>query len=358
MVLDKGSCFQSKLSMIILSLMLLIIHQTTGLLQSHNSYKKLSTRLSMTQELSSSSLLSVDDILSMVSSDSTKNTPSTQKIISEWINAKGEIYRKDHPESTTLDDSNIFGNYDVAYVNPAVNNPGGNPAGGGYRSSLGRIFYQLDGIYQHILPSDGITVINYIRGRLLGLFTLSVILKGKAQQISETDRERLSKTYNSNLSKASVSAIFEPPVLGLALRLFSKSRADDKILMTLRIGPTSNVVLDTPHVCDKVRLGRGSRGSDFIFKRTVDPSAEIYKSILNKKPLSAKKIGTLLLTIGTGSLAYGLRHCRVVLPLCIDKLPIAIGAPIFLAVFPMDFNFIALPAFPMDFYNEGKADIV
>ena len=37
--------------------------------------------------------------------------------------------------------------------------------------------------------------------------------------------------------------------------------------VNLAVGPTSSVVLTTTYLDDRVRLGRGSRGSSFVFTR-------------------------------------------------------------------------------------------
>lgn len=52
-----------------------------------------------------------------------------------------------------------------------------------------------------------------------------------------------------------VKVIFEPPVLSLFGNIF------------LPIGPPSSVVLTTTYVDERVRLGKGSRGSLFVFTR-------------------------------------------------------------------------------------------
>ena len=46
---------------------------------------------------------------------------------------------------------------------------------------------------------------------------------------------------------------------------------------TFQLGQPSSVILDTPYVDPIVRLGRGSRGSTFVFTRTTDPAAESWK---------------------------------------------------------------------------------
>lgn len=52
--------------------------------------------------------------------------------------------------------------------------------------------------------------------------------------------------------------VFEPPVLSLGSSVH------------LRIGPPSSVVLTTTYLDQRVRLGKGSRGSLFVFTRGGD----------------------------------------------------------------------------------------
>ena len=58
--------------------------------------------------------------------------------------------------------------------------------------------------------------------------------------------------------KDTVKVFFDPPVLGLPFGI----RA--------RIGPKSSVVLKTTYVDERVRIGKGSRGSLFVFTRGYD----------------------------------------------------------------------------------------
>lgn len=264
---------------------------------------------------------------------------------------------------TVLDDENLYGNYDVTFVTTLkASKQQGNPAGGNFRGSLGRFIYDNEGLYQHILREEDVNsddnigeegsvksseddavaplkesievvpkyvpgnvlvdilipkealiadkepsseeikapiekpikikkqsrvyAINYITGKLFRFLTVSVILKGAVQKITETERTQMTAKYGTTLSPGTVRADFEPPLITIGG-------------LGIRIGPNSNVVLDTPYLDDKIRLGMGARGSAFIFKRTKDSRANNWKIDINRKPVNAKFLGFLLISFGS-----------------------------------------------------------
>ena len=299
---------------------------------------------------------SVEEILLSISnSDAGANaSKELQRSISAWSIIKSNEYAeslvklneiKGHPieggvtntednELTALDDENLFGNYDVAFVSTiSAKKQEGNPAGGNFRGSFGRFIYQNEGIYQHILkendinygseiienkestvsvdinntmknisqehslevdvikPEDSppvksrILAINYITGKLFKIFPVSVILKGVVSKISKSECSELTAKYGTLLSSGTVRADFESPLISLGK-------------YSVRIGPNSNVVLDTPYLDKNIRLGLGARGSAFIFKKTNDKKAENWKIDIQRKPLNAKMLGFSLIFLG------------------------------------------------------------
>ena len=255
---------------------------------------------------------------------------------------EGGVTNTDDNELTALDDENLFGNYDVAFVSTiSAKKQEGNPAGGNFRGSFGRFIYQNEGIYQHILkendidydsgiiktkestvfgdidnitndvvpegtsknvsqePSPEVAVIkqedspvksrilaiNYITGKLFRIFPVSVILKGVVSKISKSECTELTAKYGTLLSSGTVRADFESPLISLGK-------------YSVRIGPNSNVVLDTPYLDKNIRLGLGARGSAFIFKKTNDKKADNWKIDIQRKPLNAKKLGFSLIFVG------------------------------------------------------------
>ena len=250
---------------------------------------------------------------------------------------------------TVLDDEKIFGNYDVTYVSTLkASKQQGNPAGGNFRGSIGRFIYENDGLYQHIIREDDLTketdinysgtkntndgkmielkrrteddvigessqqvvnnvsreaivsqieskkkdkqsrivVVNYISGKLFRFLTVSVILKGILERITDNDRLSLTAKFGTVLSPGTIRADFDSPLITIGG-------------VGIRIGPNSNVVLDTPYLDDKIRLGMGARGSSFIFKRTLEESANNWKVDIKRKALPAKSAGVFLLFFGT-----------------------------------------------------------
>ena len=264
---------------------------------------------------------------------------------------------------TVLDDENLYGNYDVTFVSTLkASKQQGNPAGGNFRGTFGRFIYENEGLYQHILKEEDVNsddniegqgsdkaieedavaslmesienvpeivaenlvdnfipkeslltekessseeikslteepiskiekqsrvyAINYITGKLFRFLTVSVILKGAVQKITEMERTQMTAKYGTALSPGTVRADFEPPLISIGG-------------VSIRIGPNSNVVLDTPYLDDKIRLGMGARGSAFIFKRTQDNRANNWKIDIKRKPVNAKFLGFLLLSFGT-----------------------------------------------------------
>jgi len=167
----------------------------------------------------------------------------------------------------------IFDNYNVAYVSSGASQRG-NPAGGRYRGALGRKLFQTTNLFQHILKPN--LVVNMVQFKIFGLLPGCTTLKGTFQQQGD---------------KNTVRALFNPPRL-----TFGKSGR-----FTLELGPSSSVVLSTPYLDKRVRIGKGGRGSLFVFTRT-DASqmeaAEVWKTYTETKPVGGKLVGGVLAACG------------------------------------------------------------
>ena len=137
------------------------------------------------------------------------------------------------------------------------------------------------------------SVINVVKGRLLNFFVLYVILDGYAKSLMFEERQKLYQKYGNKLTEGTVKAFFLPPLLGIGLY-------NSKNLFTFRFGPPSDVVLDTTYLDDTFRLGRGSRGSTFIFKRLgeSDNNVNDYKRVMATKPFNGRLLGVILTAIG------------------------------------------------------------
>jgi hypothetical protein len=100
-----------------------------------------------------------------------------------------------------------------------------------------------------------------------------------------------------------VKAFFQPPLLGLGL--YNKNK-----YLTFRVGPKSDVVLDTIYLDETFRLGRGSRGSTFIFQRLGEFDQQIYsyKKVLETKVVNSKLLGTILSIIGFSMIKFGSKN--------------------------------------------------
>ncbi|PNH04276.1 putative plastid-lipid-associated protein 8, chloroplastic, partial [Tetrabaena socialis] len=133
----------------------------------------------------------------------------------------------------------LWGNYNVAYTSVGKSQENGQPAGGRFRGRIGRTLFRTAGLFQSVLQPDIAT--NKVEFRLFGCIPGYVGLRGKVVPQGE--------------GGDTVAVLFEPPVLCVANSLH------------LRIGRPSSVVLSTTYLDERVRLGKGSRGSLFVFTR-------------------------------------------------------------------------------------------
>ncbi|PKA50836.1 putative plastid-lipid-associated protein 8, chloroplastic [Apostasia shenzhenica] len=108
--------------------------------------------------------------------------------------------------------------------------------GGGYRSSLGRVFLNTKEMVQVVEAPD--IVKNKVSFSILGLLDGEVSLKGKLRVMDEKW----------------IQVIFEPPELKIGSLGF-------------QYGGESEVKLEISYIDEKIRLGKGSRGSLFVFSR-------------------------------------------------------------------------------------------
>jgi hypothetical protein len=159
-----------------------------------------------------------------------------------------EALTEDGRGKDPIDAEAIFGFYDVAYVSVGADQVG-QPAGGRFRSPLGRFLFKTIGLEQNLFKPNRIE--NRVAFTLLGCLPGEVTLEGTFAPLEGNNDGR------------TVEASFGPPGISVA--------SGPK----LRIGPKSKVVLSTTYLDDKVRLGKGSRGSLFVFKKKSAEQAEI-----------------------------------------------------------------------------------
>ncbi|KXZ55844.1 hypothetical protein GPECTOR_2g1395 [Gonium pectorale] len=138
-----------------------------------------------------------------------------------------------------LENPLLWGNYNVAYTSVGRSGQQGEPAGGRFRGRIGRALFRTAGLFQSVLKPDLAT--NKVEFKLFGCLPGYVGLRGRVMPVGEQGD--------------TVQVLFEPPVLTVADKLH------------LRIGGFSSVVLSTTYLDERVRLGKGSRGSLFVFTR-------------------------------------------------------------------------------------------
>ncbi|KAK6927785.1 Plastid lipid-associated protein/fibrillin conserved domain [Dillenia turbinata] len=124
----------------------------------------------------------------------------------------------------------IFGEWDVVYCSRPTS------PGGGYRSALGRLIFKTKEMIQVVEAPD--IVKNKVCFTALGFLDGEVSLKGKLTVLDEKW----------------IQVVFEPPELKVGS-------------LELKYGFESEVKLAITYIDDKIRLGKGSKGSLFVFQR-------------------------------------------------------------------------------------------
>lgn len=212
----------------------------------------------------------VDTILSKIANtDAGSDLGPEEK---EAVDAMIEGLEKDYLSNPLrpLDDPTIFDNYEVSYVSSGGKQEG-NPAGGRWRGALGKYIFRTTGLYQNLLKDN--LVVNIVGFRFLSLLQGLVVLKGTFAAIDRPDFVR---------------ATFERP--RLCLKFLGLKAAFD-------IGPTSAVELDCAYLDDRIRLGRGSRGSRFVFERTQDEAATAWEEVVAMQTTSTANVLFFLLIV-------------------------------------------------------------
>eukprot|EP00978_Attheya_sp_CCMP212_P023229 scaffold70598_cov60-Attheya_sp.AAC.6 len=334
------------------------IHSKYGLKQSHTARSHLSASVIATH--SDSSEL-VDDLLHAVATSSNEDSDSpdldaVEQSIPLLIESLEESFQHS-PSTSSSDDVNeedeelnrrfkpLLGLYNVMYV--LSKKAGENPVGGKWTrrarsekksASQGRTmessrvgWLALRHAYQHLLPIEESNSTNHIVSKtavaravnvivldiLWNRFRIHVLLEGLAIPLfsnapknqADTNTNLVANTTNvvtaEELSNLAVEAKFDSPRI-----LFSrpKGRKEEsgeyKVLMHVQLGPKSSVILDTTHVDDRIRIGKGgTSGTRFIFGRVPSSKtfqATEYQSLLLQKPNPLRKRG-LVARLGLGS---------------------------------------------------------
>jgi hypothetical protein len=226
----------------------------------------------------------------------------------------------------------ILGNYNVTYTLPPEDKSDDRPVGGKWsRNPL----FSIQRSYQHLVqptqvqgaaPSDNSAVkeksatsvaqvVNVIVVRFL-LWTVHVILRGDAYALSADERSLIvlgRRTLAASLSDRTVRADFDPPRIIVSTRVIAPFRrrhspqVAEKALVSVSLGPQSSVVLDTPYCDSRIRIGKGSKGSLFVFSRlnpdddkssTAFAESDAWRELLQIRP-----VGKLPLLVVLGSMS-------------------------------------------------------
>ena len=193
----------------------------------------------------------------------------------------------------------IFGDYDVSYVSTGGRQIG-NPAGGRFRGGLGSALFRTVGLEQNLYEPD--VVVNRVAFLVFGLIPGEVVLQGTFAPVeveAETAAEaaaardaargngiasarrkarRLKKKKRARDGAFAVARDAENEKYagdGMTVRArFESPRITLGGLPAFSVGPKSSVVLSTTYLDEDVRLGKGSRGSLFVFARKSAAQAE------------------------------------------------------------------------------------
>ena len=192
----------------------------------------------------------------------------------------------------------VLGNYNVTHVIPSK--PNEKPVGGKWSRGPAQALLKTRRTLQHLLaPKQTKSVaeaVNVISLSALGdLFRIHVILRGDAFSMTPLERHDVIQTRQTpgGLSPRTVRADFDAPRIIVARGKTS--------LVNLSVGPSSSVVLDTPYCDERIRIGKGSRGSWFIFKPCLDDEAKEWKGWIEQRPVrKSKALAVLAATLGIG----------------------------------------------------------
>ena len=176
----------------------------------------------------------------------------------------------------------LFGYYNVSCT--LTTRPKENPVGGKWTRRSRINFWVIRRTLQHILPRRPGGLVNAVAQAvniiqldlLFGAMPVWIVLRGDVVPLindventideekgtGRTRRRRQSPPLLPQLSSRAVRAYFDRPRIAFGRWTFS-------------FGPTSSVVLDTPYVDSRIRIGKGgTSGTLFVFSRVAEEDAE------------------------------------------------------------------------------------
>jgi hypothetical protein len=199
--------------------------------------------------------------------------------IDDLIGQLSSTSSSDSSTTTTPDFDSLIGYYNVSYT--LTTRPDDNPVGGKWTRS--QRLWKIRRTLQHILPlavenddnnnnsTNPLAVAQVINVVILDclwcLLPIFIVLRGDAVPLSQDDpnkqEESKTKKLLPDLSPITVRAYFDRPRIALGKRL------------VFSLGPTSSVVLDTPYIDHRIRIGKGgTSGSKFVFARILDENGD------------------------------------------------------------------------------------
>ena len=252
----------------------------------------------------------------LASSSTCTTTTGTQQ-----QQTKDDVIKIDNNNDNNTDGNlfnDLIGYYNVSYTLTARTND--NPVGGKWTRN--QKLWRIKRTMQHVLLPTTTTstqqkssnnnnnvvaqVVNAIYLECLwGLIPIWIVLRGDAipldqdinnnNNVQEQYKKKKREKLVPNLTKRTVRAYFDKPRIGIGKKFI------------LTFGPTSSVVLDTPYVDNRIRIGvGGTSGTKFVFTRILEDDDDIvakegWKWLLDKKPettmMITKRKATIIMSI-------------------------------------------------------------
>lgn len=213
-----------------------------------------------------------DEILVNQLIESVEQRGDSQSSAEDDQNIKAVIHQLTRNNSTDVDFDALIGYYNVSCTLTA--RPKDNPVGGKWtRRGSTQNLWVIRRTLQHVLPKrpNGLAnavaqAVNVIRLDLLfGWIPVWIVLRGDAVPLNRDDDDRNAASNPKllpDLSPWAIRAYFDRPRIAFGKIVFS-------------FGPTSSVVLDTPYVDQRIRIGKGgTSGTLFVFRRVPEDDTE------------------------------------------------------------------------------------
>jgi hypothetical protein len=261
----------------------------------------------------------VDRLLQLVDDNQADDQPAIRQCLSDLGDESSSLKIQDDIFEPLL------GNYNVSSTLPAV--PSEQPVGGKWNN--GGLF-AITQTWQHLLkptkPESVAQAINVIVLKALSL-TIHVILRGDAYALTESMRSEIAemRATPGGLSPRTVRADFDPPRIVFSTTTTHENNSEQlRPFFSLTLGPVSSVFLDTTYCDNRVRIGKGSKGSLFVFTRSKAPEANEWKDMMQIQPVGKRQLlaafGILAGASGTASWRLSGLGRWLTLPLAVASL--------------------------------------